>query len=712
MNQTTKKQNIFVIICVAVLVLLFIVVSLLVYLFYRPDNPETPPSNTEPSIWAQTSIDLYNFEQEETLNGYKLTGLKEEAILPGEYVILPTTYNEQPVTSIGANAFSTLNAKGVVIPTSVKLVEQMAFAQNTTLEVVGIGMVPEGLDFVSAVADEIATIADVVLDGLSFAGCTSLKSIYGTDSVLEIGAGAFMECSSLQTVEGFNNVTELGISAFERCSSLQTVEGFDSLERLSDRAFYFCENLASCKMNNVEVIYPTTFDSAGVIIDNLQENLPSFKYVYFEDSGILDVSTFSNNTDATFGLLVANTVTNLTGGAFQDNTNITSIVFEENSQISTIEFSCFSGCTNLKEINLPATLTSFGTRVFANCPNVEVVNYDIVSLSQDENIFEGVGVGGNGFILNIGPSVQSIPAMLCSAGDLGTVEMMDYVSPNMIELRFSSDTICSSIGDYAFCGISSLEIINLPSTLTSIGSRAFNGCTNVKEINYDVPNLNSPNAIFRANGQGSEQGLVFNIGPNVQEIPDYLCASEVSVYSAPNIRQLNFAENSILTRIGNYAFRGIGRGMYGGDIIMETVVLPQTLIEIGESAFSTAGLTEIVLNENLTTIGAGAFWSCVGLIEITLPSTITSLGNNFLYGSSITKLTLTNGIESFDLGDIYACDNLEEIVIPASVTSITGSVTLPSLTTITLDPQNTTYTLVGNQLIENETSDVVLEIQS
>ena len=145
---------------------------------------------------------------------------------------------------------------------------------------------------------------------------------------------------------------------------------------------------------------------------------------------------------------------------------------------------------------------------------------------------------------------------------------------------------------------------------------------------------------------------------------------------------------------------------------MERVVLPQTLIEIGESAFSTAGLTEIVLNENLTTIGAGAFWSCVGLIEITLPSTITSLGNDFLYGSSITKLTLTNGIESFDLGDIYACDNLEEIVIPASVTSITGSVTLPSLTTITLDPQNTAYTLIGNQLIENETSDVVLEIQS
>lgn len=73
-----------------------------------------------------------------------------------------------------------------------------------------------------------------------------------------------------------------------------------------------------------------------------------------------------------------------------------------------------------------------------------------------------------------------------------------------------------------------------------------------------------------------------------------------------------------ITSIGNAAFCACEN--------LETVLLPDSLKEIGVGAFAGSGMTEIELPENLTTIGEAAFIDS-SLTKITIPASVTSIGN-------------------------------------------------------------------------------------
>ena len=82
---------------------------------------------------------------------------------------------------------------------------------------------------------------------------------------------------------------------------------------------------------------------------------------------------------------------------------------------------------------------------------------------------------------------------------------------------------------------------------------------------------------------------------------------------------------------------------------LESVTLPSTLTEIGDSVFTGKTLiTSITLPSGLITIGKEAFNNCTGLTSITIPSTVTTIGES-----------------AFD-----ECSNLKEVTVPKSVTSI------------------------------------------
>ena len=63
--------------------------------------------------------------------------------------------------------------------------------------------------------------------------------------------------------------------------------------------------------------------------------------------------------------------------------------------------------------------------------------------------------------------------------------------------------------------------------------------------------------------------------------------------------------------------------------LLESIKLPSTLVEIGDSAFRDChNLREVVFNDGLQKVGFRAFGDCSSLENVTLPSTIVEIGTN------------------------------------------------------------------------------------
>ena len=195
--------------------------------------------------------------------------------------------------------------------------------------------------------------------------------------------------------------------------------------------------------------------------------------------------------------------------------------------------------------------------------------------------------------------------------------------------------------------------IQIPNTVTSIGSYAFNNTA------ISGP-LYIPNSVTEI-GEGAFENCM-------------------------NLYSLSLQSN--LKRIGNRAFYAC---RFSGSL-----TIPNSVTEIGERAFQncTGFNGTLTLSNKLETIGESAFNGCSGFTgSLTLPNSVTTIGDAaFRACGSFTNLELSNTLSVIPNQAFMHCRSLSgELVIPASVTEIgnnafsdcqnlnavTGQVTLP-----------------------------------
>lgn len=99
------------------------------------------------------------------------------------------------------------------------------------------------------------------------------------------------------------------------------------------------------------------------------------------------------------------------------------------------------------------------------------------------------------------------------------------------------------------------------------------------------------------------------------------------------------------------------------------VILPNTIIEIGSSAFEGCSeLSAIEIPNSVNKIGASAFRNCKALKSITIPSNVETIESYAFYScSALASVTIANGVRN--IGDyVFAnCSSLTKIVVPDSV---------------------------------------------
>lgn len=189
-------------------------------------------------------------------------------------------------------------------------------------------------------------------------------------------------------------------------------------------------------------------------------------------------------------------VVNLDDGAFHRCYNLVTVVFENGSKLERIGNSAFLFCDHLKSINFPEGLRDIGDEAFLHCFNFfEIVLPDgLLHIGKDAFAYTGYYHRSdnwkNGSTLYIGNHFITIKGKTTGTKytvEEGTRVIADGLFANCTNMRnIEFPTSVTSIGSGAFEGCKNLQYVNFkPGTeLKVIHSKAFLNCENIVRVNY------------------------------------------------------------------------------------------------------------------------------------------------------------------------------------------------------------------------------------
>ena len=303
-----------------------------------------------------------------------------------------------------------------------------------------------------------------------------------------------------------------------------------------------------------------------------------------------------------------------------------------------------------------------------------------------------------------------------SALDDGRVKITGYNGG--AETVVIPDTIdgksVTSIGRRAFEGCTNLKSITIPNSVTEMGRRAFSGCSSLTGI--AIPDSVTEIGKYAFDGCKSLTSItipdgVTSIGDgafyNCSSLTEIKVASENSNYVSVNGVLYNKDKTTIIcypagkkgnnykipdgvTKVGSSAFIGcssltsitipnsvteIGYSVFEGCTNLKSITIPNGVTSIGDSAFEDCtSLKSITIPNVVTSIGDSAFEDCTSLTSITIPNGVTSIGDSAFEGcTSLTSITIPNSVTSIGSGAFIGCTSLTSITIPDSVTCIGDS---------------------------------------
>lgn len=294
-----------------------------------------------------------------------VTGLEEDATETN--LVIPSTYNSLPVTSVGASSFaSNKMLTSVAIPSSVTLIDQYAFNDCSNLSTV-------------TMAEGVEEIGES-----SFANCTSLESVAIPDSVTAINQNAFAGCTSLESVtyDGTEYTSEdnlttaldeagvsVGTSAFENTG--MSASGADN-----------GSNGETGSEESVDYSYLSySSNSEGITVDGIQKG-------YSYPSEIVIPSTIDG---ATVTVIENNSWSPLVS-KFTSLDAVTSVKIP--NTVTTIKYSVFYGCTNLESVVLSDNIAMLGSDAFGDCTKLSSVTYQGTTYQSQSALLSALSANG------------------------------------------------------------------------------------------------------------------------------------------------------------------------------------------------------------------------------------------------------------------------------------------------------------------------------
>ena len=542
----------------------------------------------------------------------------------------------------------------------------------------------------------------------AFAGRKEIKKVIMPNTIQFVGDRAFASCSNLKSFTWSKNLATVGIDAFSNTAFYNNLlQQKDEMYDLpSGLCIYVGEDyfkagtaLVSGELSDSEISHIKTEYGAQEIVKFSDIKIKQLsngifmkndKIVYVdlpEQQEEVLISTFESCTNLK-GFDASHSALKVIGEkAFYGCSKLKNIVLNES--LSEIGVNAFAG-TAITQIPDLSKVQDLGNGVFANCKNIESVDYPLTYVPQetfkgcsklsqinwaDENAVTYLGISafeGTAFeTFTVPMNVYTIYDGLFKNNDkLQKVSLYGNPTCRIIE---GSDQRPESEDEEeeedegtidTFIDLNGEEKKGVLIGIKNIMASAFENCTSLTTIDlYGDDGLH---------WKGEENEFTF---PYSLKRTDGSSTSETSKsnkpFSATTLTKLTITPN--LTGIGSYAFE---KATSLKTVELDSAVASDkyTLKRIQPNAFNgCTSLETVELPDSLTILGASVFKGCVNLKEVKnfANTGVEAIGvTAFQNCSSLTHLDIPETVGSVKRSAFDGTTSLDYVVIPSVVTEI------------------------------------------
>jgi hypothetical protein len=408
------------------------------------------------------------------------------------------------------------------------------------------------------------------IDFQAFYNNTKVTSVTIPSTVKTISKCAFVNCTKLKTVTISKKaqLSSIGDSAFSGCTALKEI--YINAETVGEGAFLGCTSLSK-----------VTFG------DNVKE----IGYFAFVNTAIQSI-TFGKN------------ITTIDDEALWSCSKLETITIGEN--VTTLGENIAYGCGELEKITIKSTKLKF-----ENCGDAGSAPFGYLSEDVKITVPDGKSeeygflwtdnwVDEDGYVRFAIDASNAYMTGICEKGEKpsGAVKIpatFTYDGVNYKIVKIQKEI--TGYGDSAFYKNEKITSVEIPSTVTEIGSGAFEECSKLKTVTM------SKKAKLSLIGSSAFSGCT-----SLKEI--YINAETVGLWA--------FSKCSSLAKV-----------TFGDNVK-----------EIGQEAFMSTAIKSIDFGKNITTVGTGAVSYCQKLEKITIGENVTTIGY-YIDGGSEKVKTIT-----------------------------------------------------------------------
>jgi hypothetical protein len=395
-------------------------------------------------------------------------------------------------------------------------------------------------------------------------------------------------------------------------------------------AFNFCPDLTAI---DVDLANPAYCSLDGVVFNKAQTRLIRYPGGKQGAYRIPDTVT-AIQTSAFCGCvwlseaMIPNTVTSIEQAAFNACSRLLNVVLPGNS-LTNISDHAFYACASLTNVIIPASVTTIGQSAFSDCNRLTAIEVDPLN-----------------------PAYSSLDGVL-----------FDRSQSNLIQ-----------------CPGATAGAYQVTEGVVSIGSDAFNGCTNLSSVVISQTVTNTSGAF--QDTPGLMRIEVSPLNPAYSSLDGVLFdKSQTTLIQCPQGR----------------------KGTY---------IIPEGVTTLTDDSFTHCSqLTSVTIPETVTSLGWSTFSDCTGLTSIAIPKNVTNLfGPTFMRCSNLTSVRIPDSVTVMQRYTFAYCVRLTNVNIGLGLTNISSDVfdQCPSLAAIHVDSRNPAYSSLDGLLFNKSKTDLVL----
>lgn len=610
-----------------------------------------------------------------------------------DYSNLQAVTFAEGVKSIGSSAFYGCEGiKELLFPSSMKIISgQHNTNEDAEPQVSTFGMGGTGTAYMSSEA---------------FRGCAGLTSVTIPRGVIGVGSGTFKNCRNLKSVywdvadypsygfstaneNGFRDYGTQGSSPFSGCRLKEVVFGSE-VDSIPGGLLYGQSELSAIKFSGkTEYVGKDAFKET-VWFDNLPNGLVYIDKAAYAFKGLMSTPTAISITEGT---------KSITEGLFANQTYLTKVTVP--STLTYMGYEVFEGCRSLGEVEWNAEDCKFGQTYGA--PFSATALYTITFGEKVRKIPDGL-CSGCRYITEVKMPASVVEVGESAFSDCSGLEAVGF-SENMTSIEARAFLDCAKlselilpnslreIGENAFSGCMGLETLSIPESVDSIGRSAFYN-TGLEILVFNARNCMLVYESYSTAFPSSVRELEF--GDAVECIPKYMCSKmtilvklkvgrnvrEMPSNCFSNCKNLETVEwNAVSMEDAGTPFASsVTQITFGKDVEripenlcsklknLTSVVLPESLKEIGGSAFSYTGLKSVHIPDRVKSIESYVFEGCEALKEAVMGKEINYIGYSaFNSCSALENIVIPENVDSIAGFAFSDCSALTSIVIPDNV---------------------------------------------